>query len=212
MAEGDLVIITGLWDTYKSTTALELGYALATGKPWLRAFHVHKKGVVGVLQAEINPGFYDDRLLAYPPADNLLICSDLSFDFDHLDDLREAIEVFNMDVLILDPLGQMYPDKASNGEPFKENEKAHVARLMKRLKLLPATVILVHHDPKASASGLANWGSGSSSFMNDPDVRIHLERDYDKGTVQMQVRNRNQTPAHTFSANYVDRRLIARVS
>ena len=201
---GDLAIITGSYDTFKSSFALELAYALATGDDFLARFPVKHRLRMGVLQTEIDPGAYADRLQVFIRTPDLLVSSDLYFDFDRLGELAQAIDDLALDGVVLDPLGQMWPSYARNGEPFSENAKTHVAPLMKALKSMHRTIILVHHDPKPG-QGARNRASGSSALLNDPDARIFLDRN--DPLVGVTVRNRLQSPAGTFYLKWVGRRL-----
>ena len=202
---GDLAIITGSYDTFKSMFALELAYVLATGDDFLGRFPVRRRLRMGLLQAEIDPGSYAERLQVFVRTPELVICSDLHFDFDRLGELAEAIEDYGLDGIVLDPLGPMWPSYARNGEPFSENAKTHVTPVLKALKSLHRTVILVHHDPSPAATGPRKRGSGSTALMNDPDARIALDRN--DPLVGVTVRNRLQSPAGTFYVKFIGRRL-----
>ena len=211
---GDLAIISGSWDTFKSTFALELVSSLATGEPFLGWFRVWRKIRMGIVQAEIDPGSYDGRVVQFPASDDLFVASDLRFSFDRLGEVEEAVRELDLGGVAFDPLGQMWPSRAENGEPFSENVKTHISPLLRRLKLLGVTVILVHHDPKP-APGVSRRASGSSALLNDPDTRIFLDRGStkdDSHRVSVELRTRLQSPATGFDAVYQEGRLKAVVS
>lgn len=173
---GDLAIITGPADSFKSTLALEMAWSLATGRPLLGRIPIRKRLRMGVLQNEIDPGAYKLRVeQPYTAHDDLLLCSDLDFTFDRMDELVEACDDLALDGIVLDRLGTMWPEYDVTGVPFSENEKSHVSRLLRRLKGLNRTVIMVHHDPKPSA-GMRGRASGSAALINDPDTRLYLDR------------------------------------
>lgn len=205
---GDLVIITGSYDTFKSTLALELMWSLATGKPWLRHwdFRVRRRLRVGLLQTEIDPGSYDERCARFSPAADLLLCSCLDFTFDRMDELETALDDSGLDGIAIDPLGMVWPTFAASGEPFSENAKTHVSPIMRKLKQLRRTTILVHHDPKQQM-GLTNRASGSSALLNDPDVRIFVDRAAGDN-IRVTVRNRLQHPTPPFIAHFESGRLV----
>ena len=116
--------------------------------------------------------------------------------------LEEAIEDASLDGVIIDPLGQVWPSTALNGEPFSENTKNHVSPIMRELKKLHKTVVLVHHDPKATGGdGPVNRASGSSALLNDPDVRIFVDR-LPGDNIKVTVRNRLQRPTPPFVAGF----------
>lgn len=208
MRVGDLVLVTAPWDTFKSTLGLELAWSLATGQPWLTHYPVLRTMRVGILQVEIDPGSYDERLKWFPAADELLAASCIGFTFDHMEKLVERIEDAALDAVVLDPLGQLWPSYALNGEPFQENLKTHVSPIMRELKKLRRSVIVVHHDPKPSGDN-KNRASGSAALLNDPDVRLFVDRNKD-GSVQVTVRNRLQRAAKPFRAvfNEETRRMV----
>lgn len=197
---GDLAVITGEYDAYKSTLGLELAWSLATGRPWLKcpAFRVVRKIRTGVLQTEIDPGAYDERCARFPPARDLLLCTSPDFTLDRILELQVALDDAALEGIVIDPLGQVWPSHARNGEPFSENAKSHVSPLMRELKSLRRTVVLIHHDPKPSA-GFKGRASGSAAILNDPDVRIFVDRKGD-GHIKVTVRNRLQRPAPPFEA------------
>lgn len=204
MRVGDLVLLSGSWDTFKSTLAMELAWSLATGRPWLgRAeFRVHRRLRLGILQTEIDPGAYDERCQRFPPAADLYVASVMDFTFDRLDELETAIDDAALDGLILDPLGQCWPSHSEAGEPFNENNKTHVSPVMRRLKALRKTIILVHHDPKPSGDGPVNRASGSAALLNDPDVRMFVDRSAGTGDIKVTVRNRLQQPTPPFRGHF----------
>lgn len=205
---GDLVLITAPWDTFKSTLGLELAWSLATGRPWLSRYPIVQQMRVGVLQVEIDPGSYDERLSWFPRAEELLAASCIGFTFDHMERLTERISDADLDAVVLDPLGQLWPSFALNGEPFQENLKTHVSPIMRELKKLRKTIIMVHHDPK-EGQGVRNRASGSAALLNDPDVRVFVDKNKDD-SIQVTIRNRLQRPAKPFRAifNEGTRRLV----
>ena len=212
---GDLCIVTGGWDTFKSTLCLEMAWSLATGMPFLGnpSLAVVNPLRMGILQAEIDPGSYDERLLAYSPTDNLWTCSDLTYQLTEsgVEDLYVTMRELELDGLVLDPLGPMWPSYAwTTGEVFRENAKEHVTPILKAFKQFSKTIVLVHHDPKPSL-GVRNRASGTSALLNDPDTRILLDRMGAK--VIAQVRSRLQHGAGQIECSFTQkRRLVALTS
>ena len=207
---GDLCIVTGSWDVFKSTFALELAWSLATRVSFLRRFRVSNQIRMGILQAEIDPGSYDHRLLVYPPTEELLAASVVGdgsrpFTFERLDELAHDMEAFGMGGIVLDPIGQMWP---RNWPDFNPNLNVHVSPIMWDLKTMGKTIILVHHDPKPG-QGVQNWAAGASALLNDPDVRIHLARKTGTDDVTVTIRNRLQQATPPFLARFHQGRLTA---
>lgn len=207
MRVGDLVLLTGSYDTYKSSLALELAWSLSTGNPWLGYYPIVQPSRVGLIQAEIEEGAYDERLRQFPIAAELFYESHIGFTFDRLDEVRELIPDLSLDVVMFDPIGIMWPSHAANGEPFSENVKNHVSPLMRELKKLRTGIVLIHHDPKPSGENRGR-ASGSAALLNDPDVRIFIDKNKDD-SIQVTVRNRLQRAARPFRAvfNEESRRL-----
>lgn len=199
MRVGDLCLLTGGWDTFKSTLSLELAWSLSTGRPLLNRYPIVQRIRTGILQVEIDPGSYDERAQRFPRAEDLLLASCMGFNFDRIEELKQVVDDNGLEGLVLDPLGQLWPTFARNGEPFSENLKNHVSPVMGELKKLGITVILVHHDPKPGQGGYQGRAAGSSALLNDPDVRMFLDRSADD-IVQVTVRNRLQRPAKPFKA------------
>ncbi len=69
--EGELFILTGPADRLKSTTIAELAVCIASGRPVFDRFRVLRPGKALIIQNEIHPGVYDERMLRYrePGAD-----------------------------------------------------------------------------------------------------------------------------------------------
>lgn len=204
---GDLCIVTGSWDTFKSTFALELAWSLATRVDFLRKFRVSNQVRMGIVQAEIDPGSYDHRLLVYPPTQELLAASLIGngsrpFTFDRLDELQHDMEEFGMGGIVLDPIGQMWP----RNREFNPNWSYQVSPILWDLKTMGKTVILVHHDPKPG-QGVQNWAAGAAALLNDPDVRIHLDRKGTSDDVTVTIRNRLQEATPPFLARFHQGRL-----
>lgn len=201
---GDLAIISGSFDTFKSTFALEMVHSLTSGDPFLGRFRVNQRLRMGLLQSEIDPGSYDERLETVGAGSDLVVCSDMTFTFDKLAGLARAVDDYQLDGFVLDPIGDMWPTFARGGEAFSENLKTHVGPLLRALKLFRKTIILVHHDPKAS-QGVRNRASGSSALLNAPDTRIFLDRN--DPLVSVSVRSRLQSPIGQFDMQFRSRRL-----
>lgn len=205
---GDLILISGSYDTFKSTFGLELVYALATGRPFLGMFDVVCDPLHGaVVQCEIDQGDYETERIRnrYPLTHNLDFLSDQQFSFNELPYLKDEFKEQGYEFVMFDPLGPMWPTVAPHTrEPFDENRKTHMSPFLKRLRDLDTMLILIHHDTKGGTRS-----SGSSALLNDPDVRIFLDREYiaangvdEKHLIHVTVKNRLQHPAKPFTAEF----------
>lgn len=124
------------------------------------------------------------------------------FRLNQISRLIKPIQENNIECLILDPIGQMWP----NTNEFSPNSGMHVSPIIWDLKMLGITVFMIHHDPKPG-QGLQNRASGSSVLLNDPDTRMFLDREKD-GKVRVIVRSRLQNPVAPFWLKYLDGRLV----
>lgn len=230
LKRGDLCLVTASHDSLKSTLALEMAMSIARGRLFLNRFSVHTQQPrlnVMVLQVEIDPGEYDARIRDtyhylfegdQRPENPYIASPGNNFKLDKygLEDLKIEVEARAIDVVILDPLGQMWPDKARNGETFNPNLQVHVSPVLQALKAMGVTVVLVHHDPKPSKDFVGR-AAGSKALENDPDVRVYLTRKRfdapkkvrlsgNQGTrevmnwLEVSVMNRNQEPPRPFVA------------
>jgi len=94
--------------------------------------------------------------------------------------------------IIIDPLGEVAPTY----DGFNLNFDTSVTEMLRPLKALrdkyQITIILIHHDPKASE--FERRARGSSVLMNAPDLRILLQGidsadGYHRSRVQIRSRN-----------------------
>lgn len=223
LKRGDLCIVTASEDSFKSTFTLEMAIAVASQQRFLDKFKVLKSLRVLVVQAEIDPGEYDHRLKdTYGKVqgidDSIFISSPMGrfrLDAEGLNDLTEEVLERDADVIILDPLGQMWPSTNAEGEPFNPNVGAgHVVPVLQALKELRRTVILVHHDPKPGKDFIGR-AAGAKALLNDPDVRIFLTRRQHEGgktfklksgglrvvdsSLYVEIKTRNQQPPAPFT-------------
>ena len=214
----DLVIVTGGWDSFKSTFGAELAWSLASGDPFLGHFEVRQTLKMGIIQVEIHPGSYDERVnIAHPTRerahDNILVASIPGWTLTDYDGLVDAIDELDLEGIILDPVGRMWPARSPGGySDFNENANEHVSPLLSSLKILGRLVVIIHHDPK-DQQGFKGRARGSSALLNDPDVRIMLDREEGdeevSNVVKVRVRNRLQKPAKPFKALFSKGRLRA---
>jgi len=202
---GDLAIISGPYDTFKSSFALELAHSLATAEPFLGRFAVDHPLRTLVIQCEIDAGSYRDRVRQLGGHPDLLVWNDYAWSFERLGELPAIVDECGVEAIVFDPIGQMWPRHSRSGEPFNENLKTHVSPLLKVLRLLGPTIILVHHDPKKGQ--VENRAAGSSALLNDPDTRIFLD-EHPLG-IGVRIRTRLQASAGRFTARfYEDRRRL----
>lgn len=201
-----MVIVTGLWDSFKSRFSSEMARSIVSGEPFLNHFPIQKRGAVLIIQKEINEGFYDERFLQLAgglSSDTPFYLSydkEFRFQAGYGKGLREVIEDLGLKLIVFDPLTYFWPTDRS----FDENQSGPVSAALAPLLNLRDTgcsFILVHHDPKPSMAG-AGVARGSSVLVNAPDVRILLRREYDD--LEVYARTRNVRGAGKFKARITD--------
>src|SRR3990170_1573492 len=202
--QGELVIVTGQFDSYKSTFGLEMARAVVCGDKFLARFPVQMPGPALVMQKEIHPGFYDERVMELGIQDEAKdrLFTDYSQDFKfkpgYGDVLTEMIHTKGLRLIVFDPLSLFWP---FDDKDFNENDNSCVNRALTPLLKLrghtDCTFVLVHHDPKPSKE-YQGRARGASSLMNNPDVRFMIDREDDIITVHS--RTRNQIPVRSFQA------------
>lgn len=208
---GELVIVTGQWDSFKSRFTAEFARAIVTGEKFLGHFPVQSSAPVFIIQKEINPAFYDERMIGLmrgTPDDTKFYVSyeDFRFNNGYGIELGNIIKFHGIRLIIFDPLTYFWPDERS----FDENSSGDVSNAISPILKLRATgcsFIFVHHDPKPSING-GGIARGSSVLVNAPDARILLHRQGDEDSVTVRCRTRNIKPPPKFKADLVGDRLI----
>ncbi len=202
--EGELFILTGPADRLKSTTIAELAVCIASGRPVFDRFRVLRPGKALIIQNEIHPGVYDERMLRYsePGADwldKLLLISrqDFRIDEQSMAYLDNIIAQERLTFVGLDPLSEMYPDNPY----FDENKSASVTEMLNRLKTVRdggVTIGFAHHDPKDTE----RRARGSGRLIDSPDLRIFLGKANKKGMeiarARVEVKSRTLIPPGEF--------------
>lgn len=205
--QGELIIVTGLWDSFKSRISAEMARSVATGQPFLGHFPMKAQGGALIMQQEINKGFYDERILQLmegTPDNTPLYTHYDPFQFSgkYGNDLRDIIYEYKLKLVVFDPLTMFWPQE----KWFDENASAPVSLAISPLLQLRQTgcsFIIVHHDPKPSI-GYSGVARGSSVLVNAPDARILLKRDNNEDAIEVRARTRNLRAPSRFKAVLTD--------
>ena len=180
-AEQAVGFIGGTPKSAKTWLALELAFAVASGRPCLDRYQVRKKGHVLFYAAEDTAHAIKDRVLAIASARGVddisrlpigLICEDaLRLDnAQHQQRLAATVQKLKPRLLILDPLVRLHRSD--------ENSSADVGLLLHYLRQLQrqsaAAVLLVHHIRKNAAAqpGQALRGSGDLHAWSDSNLYL----------------------------------------
>ncbi len=134
-----MYILTGPYDALKSTAIAELAVCVASGRSVFGRFNVLRPGKALIIQNEIHPGVYDERMMRHADLDanwmdNLLLISreDFRIDEHSMLLLDNIIAQEQLTFIALDPLSEMYPDD----QGFDENNPTQMTALLNRLKVV----------------------------------------------------------------------------
>lgn len=188
--------IGGQPKSFKTWAALELAIAVASGKPCLGRFDVHKRGHVLLYAAEDSPAAIRSRVAA--------ICRARGVDIERLavglitepalrlDDpacrarIDATLEKVNPELLILDPLVRLH---ASD-----ENSSAEVSSLLGFLRAMQrkhhVAIAIVHHVRKTAGSSPGQALRGSGDLYAWLDSALYLVRS--KGRLMLAPQHRNR--------------------
>lgn len=202
--EGEVGILTGPANRLKSRIGAELAISVASGEPALGRFRVLRPGKAIIIQNEIHPGVYDERMLRYGDGnaswcEKLLVVSRQGFRIDAENMLRLELLMQEQEAtfVVLDPISEMWPLESG----FDENKATDVTLVLERLKELrdkDRTIIFIHHDPKDDA----RRARGSGRLIDAPDLRIYLSKADKKDTeitrTKVHVESRTMVPPEDF--------------
>ncbi len=202
--QGELGILTGPANRLKSRIGAELAVAVASGRPALARFNVLRPGRALIIQNEIHPGVYDERMLQYAKessawSDNLLVVSRQDFRIDAANMLRLELLMREEQAtfVVLDPISEMWPLE----HDFDENKATCVTMVLERLKELrdkDRTILFIHHDPKDDS----RRARGSARLIDAPDLRIYLsksnKKDSEIARTKVRIESRTMLPPDEF--------------
>ena len=179
------MVIFGLWKSWKSMLAQDLGFSIAEGVPWLGFATLPRK--VLNLQLEIPEFLLRERVMQYaaghqsfPQGLHYWTQHYLKLDRDYgIHFLEDVLSREHPDVLIIDPIYKVITGNISDSydvSKFLDN----VDLLMEKWNL---AVVLVHHErkPQMDSEGkqLPSHAAdmmGSSYLLNWLDTGVMLER------------------------------------
>jgi len=177
-----ILLLSGYRKDGKSMLSLNCGLCLATGQPWL-GFEIQEPQRVVVIQAEVVHQFNKKRLnrmlnafehevtpqsfaISKPFSGNIV-------DTKNLDKFKNVIDIYEPDVLIVDPL-KYYHHSDEN-----DNQKMHlVMSKFRELTYLGPAIILIHHSGKPSlySNNSRTNPRGASSIADDVDSLMEISK------------------------------------
>lgn len=202
-------VVGGLPKCYKTWLAIELSWAVASGKKALGRFEVDDPGPVLVFLAEDDPPDMRARFeavakargtdLAELPISFIDTSSLLLDEPQQLDALRRTIEHHRPKLLILDPFVRLvrHVDENSAGEV-----SAVLGELRRLQRDFRVAVVLVHHMRKARSTHPGMQLRGSGDFAAWCDSAIYLTRMKDERIVT--VEHRSAAPIEPFRLHLVE--------
>lgn len=205
-------VLGGLPKCYKTWLAIELSWAVASGKKALDRFEVEDGGSVLVFLAEDDPPNMRARFDAVASARGteltelplfFIDIGSLLLDDPHqLDALRRTVEHHRPKLLVLDPFIRLV-------RRVDENSAGDVSAVLGELRRLQrdfsVAVVLVHHMRKARSAHPGQQLRGSGDFAAWCDSAIYLTRRDDQRLVT--VEHRSAAPPDPFRLHLVERPL-----
>lgn len=167
--------IIGPPKSFKSFFALELAFALATGKSFMGEFTIPSPRTVLLIQQESSKAAFKERVLRatniYGAADNLYLISNRPYNLEDpkgFEKLRLEIEAYKPALTILDPFASFIRGN--------ENSQQDMQKLVQNLRDLrnryDTGFLIVHHSKKSDPDAFR----GSSALFASSEVTIRIKR------------------------------------
>ena len=195
---GDVCVIHGEEESFKSALVLQIAESIATGKPLLRRWQVPKPRRVGIVETELHPAQLGNRfgvMFGASPPKDLLIYRNMR-DFRNQMTLSLRVDLISiwagaekLEVHLVDTANDFF-----RGDQAKPNDETVVASFFERLRRSKErTWVLVRHDHKPSAEDATSTNAnnrirGSAEWKEDPELILYLRRpDRRVNTVVLEV-------------------------
>ena len=145
------IILFGPYKSWKSMTAIDLSFRLATGQPWL-GFHTQLSTVL-VVQLEIPKFAYQQRVQKYAlgnklnPANNLFFITIRNLKLDKgwgLALLDQWITQTNAQVVIIDPIFKVVSGRLTDEYDVRQ----FTDRMDEVIEKHKVSIVLIHHEGK----------------------------------------------------------------
>jgi RecA-family ATPase len=197
MSMGDIFLLHGFEETFKSVLVIDAAARIAAGEPFL-GWTVSKARRAGVIETEIHPVQMGKRLArmfsgAESPANLRFMDKDTLKKLKRAKSIESKFQVVSdwvksesLEVLLIDTCNDFFRGK---DDPAAETA---AGEFFDRLRELQVAVIGVRHDRKshADAPDAPNVNDairGSGEWKEDPEVIFHVERS-DKRMNQVTLR------------------------
>lgn len=190
LSPGDIFLLHGFEETFKSVFVIDLAAHIADGKDYLAlGWRIPKGRRVGIIETEMHPEQMGIRLSRmYPhgdaPADLRFMLKEVLRNFKRARSLEKKFAVVadwvrheRLEVVVLDTANDFFRGKDDPKDETKAGE------FFDRLRELNVAWIIVRHDRKQQAGGLPfgdNGGNesirGSAEFKEDPETIFQITR------------------------------------
>lgn len=183
---GDILLLHGTEECFKSVFVLQLAESLATGRPFLRQWTIGRPGKVGIVETEMHPAGLGERLrgmfsegdapenLSFMHPDVLSKWRRRGLD-QKFDLIERWIKLTGVEFLLLDTVNDFFRAK---DDPSSEPIAGKFFDNLRNLKLQGA--VCVRHDRKSHEADKEMHSNerirGSAEFKEDPEVILHLNR------------------------------------
>lgn len=208
LAEG-LIPLQGITILHGQPTAgktwfiLELAIAVSQGKPLLGQFQTKQTGVL-LLDEESGEWLLHERFKTLRAPSELpihyLTMASSKFTEPLVEHLISWCHNNEVGLVMIDSLVRIH-----GGDENTAQDSAKVFRLIRMLTSAGITVVIVHHNTKASANG--EYGSqmrGSGDIQASVDCQLSLTRPYrDEYLVLEQIKNRNAPELPAIELNFI---------
>lgn len=186
---GGTAMLHGTFKSYKTWIALDMAAALAQGRPWACFENTEEPARVAYVNFEVpwayyrarvalfasaadEPDLFGENFLSYSPlARPRLTAGDEKSEDTMIQNLLDA----EAQVVFLDPVRRAMGYADMNAE----NEVRRILAFAERMTREGLTVVLLHHDNKASdarGGGDASGMTGSGAWAGDADTIISVSR------------------------------------
>lgn len=185
--KGDILLLHGAEESFKSVLVLQMAESIATGTPFLRFWKVPNAWRVGVIETEIHEVMLGERLAKMFPKgnspENLCFMRESALRGwrrlglrQKFESIQQWIEAEKLEVLMIDTANDFFRG-ADN--PSEERSVGTFFDELRNLKV--GTRAIVRHDRKKQAEVDDQGNSnerirGSAEWKEDPEVILSLER------------------------------------
>lgn len=184
--KGDILLLHGVEETFKSVLVLQMAEGLALGRPLLQTWDVPKPRRVGVIETEIHEVALGERLEKMFPSEapeNLLVMGEKAMpDWRRrtmdgkFEIIQGWIDEVGIELLMIDTVNDFF-----RGNDDSSVER-HAGKFFDELRNLRVNGrIIVRHDRKRRADGEEGSNTnerirGSGEWKEDPEAILFVER------------------------------------